>query len=140
MCRTQTLAVLYINTTQSDLADIVSAATIHVHIGALAVNDKPLTRIEVHGKNLFYFFGEESDPKVVHIHFGMSGAFKTMTLPGPEPTDTTRLTLVNKDLDIIASLSAMTVVLGDLGESYKASALLVLPCLCLWANCQRARP
>lgn len=100
-----------------------------VHIGALAVNDKPLTRIEVHGKNLFYFFGEDSDPKVVHIHFGMSGAFKTMTLPGPEPTDTTRLTLVNKDLDIIASLSAMTVVLGDLGEPHNASAPFDLPCL-----------
>ena len=70
----------------------------------------------MHGKNLFYFFGTEAAPHVVHIHFGMSGAFKTMTLPGPEATDTTRLTLVNQDLGIIASLSAMTVNLGDLGE------------------------
>lgn len=51
----------------------------------------------------------------MHIHFGMSGAFKTMTLPGPETTETTRLTLENKDHDIIAHLSAMTVILGDLG-------------------------
>ena len=80
------------------------------------MHHKPLTRIEVHGKNLFYFFGDVEAPKVVHIHFGMSGAFKTMTLPGPETTETTRLTLENKDHDIIAHLSAMTVNLGDLGE------------------------
>lgn len=93
-------------------------------IGAQAVDNKPLTRIEVHGKNLFYFFGDETEPKVVHIHFGMSGAFKTMTLPGPEPTDTTRLTLVNQDLGIIASLSAMTVILGDLGETSCGASVL----------------
>lgn len=33
---------------------------------------------------------------VVHIHFGMSGAFKVVSMPGPEPTETTRLALVNK--------------------------------------------
>lgn len=45
----------------------------------------------MHGKNLFYFFGNEADPVVMHFHFGMSGAFRTMSLPGPEPTETTRL-------------------------------------------------
>ena len=85
-------------------------------IGAEAVHQQPLTRIEVHGKNLFYFFGDAEKPQVVHIHFGMSGAFKTMTLPGPETTETTRLTLQNADHDIIAHLSAMTVNLGDLGQ------------------------
>lgn len=93
--------------------------------GAQAVNKIPLTRIEVHGKNLFYFFGDEASPHIVHIHFGMSGAFKTMTLPGPEPTDTTRLTLVNQELGIIASLSAMTVVLGDLGKACNTTCLLL---------------
>ncbi|KAL3147956.1 hypothetical protein ABBQ38_014251 [Trebouxia sp. C0009 RCD-2024] len=86
--------------------------------GAEAVHQQPLTRIEVHGKNLFYFFGEVQAPKVVHIHFGMSGAFKTMTLPGPETTETTRLTLENQDHNIIAHLSAMTVNLGDI-DYYK---------------------
>ena len=80
------------------------------------MNNKPLTRIEVHGKNLFYFFGDAASPQVVHIHFGMSGAFKTMTLPGPEPTETTRLTLVNKEHNVLAHLSAMTVILGNMGE------------------------
>jgi hypothetical protein len=45
----------------------------------------------VHGKNLFYFFGREAEPVVMHFHFGMSGAFRTMGLPGPEPSETTRL-------------------------------------------------
>lgn len=91
--------------------------------GAEAVHQKPLTRIEVHGKNLFYFFGDTAAPKVVHIHFGMSGAFKTMTLPGPETTETTRLTLENSDHNIIAHLSAMTVNLGDLGEDTSAYSM-----------------
>ncbi|GAB4813748.1 hypothetical protein N2152v2_000794 [Parachlorella kessleri] len=92
--------------------------------GAAAVNGKPLTRIEVHGKNLFYFFGDASSPVVVHIHFGMSGAFKTTALPGPEPRETTRLRLVNEELGVVALLSAMTVQHGDLAfyES-KASKL-----------------
>ncbi len=42
-------------------------------------------------QNLFYFFGEDDSAAVVmHIHFGMSGAFKTVALPGPEPKETTR--------------------------------------------------
>lgn len=41
--------------------------------GAKAINGKPLARIEVHGKNLFYFFGPAEQPEIVHIHFGMSG-------------------------------------------------------------------
>ncbi|DBA87633.1 TPA: hypothetical protein ACH3X1_004646 [Trebouxia sp. C0004] len=44
----------------------------------------------------------------------MSGAFKTMTLPGPDPTETTRLKLVNEKHGVVAQLSAMTVILGDL--------------------------
>lgn len=37
-----------------------------------------------------------SPPSLQHVHFGMSGAFRTMSLPGPQPTETTRLELVNK--------------------------------------------
>ena len=36
------------------------------------IDGKVLARIEVHGKNLFYFFGEGADQVVMHIHFGMS--------------------------------------------------------------------
>ena len=38
--------------------------------GAKLINGKPLRRIEVHGKQLFYFFGEGADTTVLHIHFG----------------------------------------------------------------------
>jgi len=34
--------------------------------------------------------GCDDDVTVMHIHFGMAGAFKTASLPGPEPTSTTR--------------------------------------------------
>lgn len=38
-----------------------------------------------------------TEPVVVRIHFGMSGAFKVSTsLPGPVPTPTTRLSLTNR--------------------------------------------
>lgn len=94
------------------------------------MHDKPLIWIEVHGKNLFYFFGDASSPQVVHIHFGMSGAFKTMTLPGPDPTETTRLKLVNEKHGVVAQLSAMTVILGDLGKFVAACDRFNL-CHCL---------
>lgn len=36
-------------------------------VGAAAINGKPLQRVEVHGKNLFYFFGNEgANPIVLH--------------------------------------------------------------------------
>ena len=50
-----------------------------------------------------------------------AGAFKTMTLPGPDPTETTRLQLVNEGWGIVAHLSAMTVAHGDLGEPWGGS-------------------
>ncbi len=53
----------------------------------------------------------------VQVHFGMSGAFKALSLPGREATPTTRLTLVNHDLNLVAHLSAMTVAHGDAGVS-----------------------
>lgn len=84
--------------------------------GAKAINRKVLRRIEVHGKNLFYIFGEGLAAAVLHFHFGMSGAFKVSSLPGPAARETTRLELVNKELGIIAQLSAMTVQHGDMGE------------------------
>ena len=51
----------------------------------------------------------------MHIHFGMSGHFRTTALPGPDPTPTTRLRLVNEQLGLVAHLSAMTVQHGDVG-------------------------
>ena len=50
-----------------------------------------------------------------------AGAFKTMTLPGPDPTETTRLQLVNEAWGIVAHLSAMTVAHGDMGEPWGQS-------------------
>eukprot|EP00873_Tetraselmis_striata_P021370 jgi/Tetstr1/441634/TSEL_029860.t1 len=84
--------------------------------GAKAIDGKPLEKIEVVGKNLFYFFGSSAtDTTVLHFHFGMSGAFKTYDLPGREPTPTTRLQLVNQEAKLMAHLSAMTVQHGGIG-------------------------
>ncbi len=74
-----------------------------------------------------------------------AGAFKTMTLPGPDPTETTRLQLVNEGWGIVAHLSAMTVAHGDLGEPWGAVTARTLAvsqdvaCLCsalalLWCS------
>ncbi|PNW80067.1 hypothetical protein CHLRE_08g376500v5 [Chlamydomonas reinhardtii] len=207
--------------------------------GAALINAKPLTRIEVHGKNLFYFFGgdvpqqqqqqqplrpevvgtpeaavaaaaavaattaatpdaprrasraaaaasgspasaaaaaakskgkrgraakedeaeaaggaaaaAEAGPAggevvVMHVHFGMSGAFRTMELPGLPPTDTTRLELLHKGAGLVAHLSAMTVAHG--GPAFyvtKAAALGQDPLRedadkeVLWAKVQKSK-
>jgi len=78
--------------------------------GAAAVNDKPLTRMEAVGKNLFAFF----DNEVVHVHFGMAGAWAIYETSEeiPEPTKTTRLRLENAQY--VTHLSAMTVQHGDM--------------------------
>ena len=83
-------------------------------------------RVQCHGKNLFYFFGTGEDTVVMHVHFGMSGAFRT-SLPGQEPDarETTRLKLVAPD--VIAQLSAMTVAHGGLGASL-CSSCVRCPC------------
>lgn len=71
-------------------------------------------RLQCHGKNLFYFFGTGDSAVVMHVHFGMSGAFRTSTRgEEPDARETTRLKLVGKD--IVAQLSAMTVAHGGLG-------------------------
>ncbi len=89
--------------------------SMHCLVGARLIDGKVLSRIEVHGKNLFYFFGEGSDQVIMHIHFGMSGRFRVSPLPGPEATPTTRLQLINYAQGIVANLSAMTVQHGDFG-------------------------
>lgn len=88
--------------------------------GARAISGNPLASIEVHGKNLFYFFRRPLKPPatvpthdVLHVHFGMAGAFKTFRAPGEDPTPTTRLRLEHAPSGIIAHLSAMTVNHGD---------------------------
>ena len=82
--------------------------------GAKLINNQTLFRIESIGKNLFYFFGKQKSPTVVHIHFGMSGRFLNMPLNKlPEPTPTTRLRLLsNKKDNVGALLSAMTCNFG----------------------------
>jgi len=86
--------------------------------GARAIDQQPLQKIEVHGKNLFYFFGNvPNSHHVVHIHFGMSGAFSIHNLNGDgqprEAKATTRLQLIDPTEGLVAHLSAMTVKLGD---------------------------
>lgn len=83
-----------------------------------------LLRIEVHGKNLFYFFGKAkaSPTVVVHIHFGMAGAFAAYKREVPETTPNTRLLLESTDgaPNIVAHLSAMTVEHGTIAKMYTA--------------------
>ncbi len=82
---------------------------------------------QCHGKNLFYFFGAGDDMVVMHVHFGMSGAFRTSTRgEEPDPRETTRLKLVGEDT--VAQLSAMTVAHGGLGAlSFRGVELLTVP-------------
>lgn len=81
-----------------------------------------LLRIEVHGKNLFYFFGKpkEANAVVLHIHFGMAGAFATYMKDAPETTANTRLMFESTDREpkIVAHLSAMTVEHGTVAKMY----------------------
>jgi formamidopyrimidine-DNA glycosylase len=81
--------------------------------GANAINGKKFLRIEAVGKNLFAFFGDESDPVVVHVHFGMAGNWAVyFDETPPEPTKTNRLRL--ECPGIIADLSAMTLQHGGM--------------------------
>eukprot|EP00890_Picochlorum_soloecismus_P004363 jgi/Picsp_1/4928/NSC_02292-R1_formamidopyrimidine-dna glycosylase len=95
--------------------------------GAAAIHGKPLSRIEIHGKNLFYFFGNKEDEQVcVHFHFGMSGKFSLTEVDCdgnreeemPETKPTTRLQLVNMKNGYVAHLSAMTVQYGTVDSMY----------------------
>lgn len=78
-----------------------------------------MTRIEVLGKNLFYFF---ENAGVLHFHFGMSGRFPVWSETAAEPPKpTTRLELRGHGL--VGHLSAMTVQHGgdELWEAKKLS-------------------
>lgn len=66
--------------------------------GASAIDGRVLARVEAVGKNLFHFYNargvDGGDTAVVHIHFGMSGQFRTApAAAAPEPKPTTRLRL-----------------------------------------------
>lgn len=98
--------------------------------GAEAIDGHFLTHIEVHGKNIFYFFTPErveeegvlekvgDDAVVVHIHLGMSGSFRLYPFPGPIPREATRLRLYNEELGFEAHLSASVCDHGNI-ELYR---------------------
>ncbi|MCO5608069.1 hypothetical protein L7F22_062274 [Adiantum nelumboides] len=100
--------------------------------GAALVDGQVLTLIEAHGKNIFYFFTHSKpanskqmvpkhlpeDTTVVHIHFGLSGSFKTYAAPGPEPRPTTRLRLAAEKVGLVANCSANVCNHGNL-ELYR---------------------
>lgn len=96
--------------------------------GAAKINGRPFARIEAVGKNLFAFFGAPDDKEaqvVVHVHFGMSGAWAVHDVDRsegraePPTTATTRLRLEETPSGgassswLVAHLSAMTVAHGD---------------------------
>ncbi|KAL3785466.1 hypothetical protein HJC23_008276 [Cyclotella cryptica] len=97
--------------------------------GAAAIDGRVLSRVEAVGKNLFAFFKNdggdiaEEEEIVIHVHFGMSGAWAVFNAPieeEPEVKPTTRLRLeeiapaASNGSKYIAHLSAMTVQHGDL--------------------------
>ena len=86
--------------------------------GAALISTLTFSAIEAVGKNLFAFFGPMSAPHVVHVHFGMSGAWAIHpSSTAPPPTPTTRLRLMgndNKGSPVVVDLSAMTCNIGDL--------------------------
>ena len=88
--------------------------------GAKAIHNKEFARIEAVGKNLFAFFGATGGPDavVVHVHFGMSGAWAVHAGAEPPTTPTTRLRLEGGGL--VAHLSAMTVQHGGVADLYEA--------------------
>ncbi|CAJ1357375.1 unnamed protein product [Effrenium voratum] len=74
-----------------------------------------LLKIEVHGKNMFYFFGSKAGGMiVVHVHFGMAGAFAVYKGEEPEISKNVRLRLATVDsgAQLVAHLSAMIVKHG----------------------------
>lgn len=120
--------------------------------GAAAIHNKYLSRIEVHGKNMFYFFNAQPRPDddavVMRVHFGMAGAFRTFSLDAtPEETrDTVRLQLLNRDANIAAHLSAMSVEHGNVDWYASCVAKLGQDPLrsdanveALWAKVQRCK-
>jgi formamidopyrimidine-DNA glycosylase len=90
--------------------------------GAAAISGRVLSRMEAVGKNLFAFFSDgcNHEEVVVHVHFGMSGAWAVFdsTADEPEVKPTTRLRLeeivpAGNTSKFITHLSAMTVQHGD---------------------------
>ena len=95
--------------------------------GSRAIDNRVLSRMEAVGKNLFAFFTpdantngpEAKDDVVVHVHFGMSGAWSVFDYakePDVKPTTRLRLEEVGgsqSSTKLITHLSAMTVQHGD---------------------------
>lgn len=61
--------------------------------GALAINDREMTKTSAHGKHLFLHFDED----IVHIHLGLYGWFTTRKNKGQAAKDSVRLRIVNED-------------------------------------------
>lgn len=91
--------------------------------GSQAIDNRVLSRMEAVGKNLFAFFSPEdavastNEDVVVHVHFGMSGAwsvFDHMKEPEVKPTTRLRLEEIGSTSKLVTHLSAMTVQHGDM--------------------------
>jgi len=96
--------------------------------GSHAIDNRVLSRMEAVGKNLFAFFtpdantngSEANDDVVVHVHFGMSGAWSVFDYakePDVKPTTRLRLEEVGgsqSSTKLVTHLSAMTVQHGDM--------------------------
>ena len=62
------------------------------------LSGKRLTKVEAHGKHLFYYWAgkKASERKIVHIHLGLYGKFRVHKNPAPEPRGAVRVRMVGE--------------------------------------------
>ncbi len=58
--------------------------------GAKKINDKELTAVDAYGKHLLYRWERHT----LHVHLGLYGKFRRLTLPVPEPRGEVRLRVI----------------------------------------------
>jgi endonuclease-8 len=83
--------------------------------GAGEIDGRVLLETAAHGKHLFYRFDDE---RLLYVHLGLIGKFRTFGPDAPDPTHTTRLALANDRATayLIGPMSCRLVVAGEADE------------------------
>lgn len=72
---------------------LVSSPQGRFNAGAKALTGRKLTKVDAHGKHLFY----DWDGKFLHIHLGLYGKFRRHQSPPPDPRGAVRLRVVGPE-------------------------------------------
>ncbi|MEM7453334.1 MAG: DNA-formamidopyrimidine glycosylase family protein [Planctomycetota bacterium] len=66
--------------------------------GAKKINGKQLSRVDAHGKHLFYRFAGKTkrSEKTIHVHLGLYGKFRIHKNPPPEPRGAVRVRMIGE--------------------------------------------